>query len=241
MLAEDSKPNRIGRAKGMVKDVINKLKGDRIGLIAFSGTAFLVCPLTIDYNAFMLSLDSLDIQTIPKGGTSISLAMKEALKGYRGGLGKYKALVILTDGEDHEGDPMSIVEKAKQEGLKIFCIGLGTKEGELIPIADEMGSRVFLKDKEGRVVKTQLNEALLNKIALSTGGSYLREDERKNGLLWIYEEKLSKMEKGEFEGKMRKHNREWFQIPLIFALFLLVFEPMIGEEKKEEKREKREA
>ena len=232
MLAEDLKPCRLDRAKGMVKEFVRNLRGDRIGLIAFSGTAFLVCPLTVDYNAFLLFLDSIDGQTIPKGGTSISLAIKEALRGYREAVTPYKALVLLTDGEDHEGDLMGEIELAKKNGLRIFCIGLGTREGELIPVVDETGKRDFLKDREGRVVKTTINDALLQKIALGTGGNYLRADEKKNGLRWIYEEKLSKMEKGEFEGKMKKHYREWYQVPLFMAFVLLILEPMISGKKK---------
>jgi Ca-activated chloride channel family protein len=238
MLAEDLKPCRLDRAKGMVKEFVRNLRGDRIGLIAFSGTAFLVCPLTVDYNAFLLFLDSIDGQTIPKGGTSISLAIKEALRSYREAATPYKALVLLTDGEDHEGDLLGEVELAKQNGLRIFCIGLGTREGELIPVVDETGKRDFLKDREGRVVKTTINDALLQKIALGTGGNYLRADEKKNGLHWIYEEKLSKMEKGEFEGKMKKHYREWYQVPLFMAFVLLVLEPMISGKKEKVKRKK---
>lgn len=238
MLAEDVKPCRLDRAKEMVKEFVRNLRGDRIGLIAFSGTAFLVCPLTIDYNAFLLILDSVDGQTIPKGGTSISLAVKEALRSYRETSTPYKALVLLTDGEDHEGDLLGEIELAKKNGLRIFCIGLGTREGELIPMADESGKRDFLKDREGRVVKTTINDGLLQKIALSTGGNYLQADEKKNGLHWIYEEKLSKIEKGEFEGKMKKHYREWYQVPLFIALVLLVLEPMISGRREEGKRKK---
>ncbi len=236
MLAEDIKASRLNRAKGMTKDFVKNLKGDRIGLIAFSGTAFLVCPLTVDYNAFLLSLDSIDDQTIPKGGTSISFPIREALRDYRGRTAQHKALVILTDGEDHEGDLTGAIELAKQNGLKIFCVGFGTREGELIPVVDEAGKRDFLRDKEGRVVKTSINETLLQKIALSTGGTYLRADEKRNGLHWIYEKKLSKMERGEFEAKMKKQHREWYQIPLLIALVLLVLEPMISEKKEEVQR-----
>ncbi len=233
MLAEDIKPSRLNRAKEMTKDFLKTLKGDRVGLIAFSGTAFLVCPLTADYNAFLLSLESIDDQTIPKGGTSISSAMREALKDYRGGTTQHKALVILTDGEDHEGDLMGAIELAKKDGLKIFCAGFGTREGELIPAVDQAGERDFLKDRGGQVVKTSINETLLQKIAFSTGGTYLRADERRNGLRWIYEEKLSRMEKGEFEAKMKKQHREWYQIPLFIGLVLIVLEPLIGGKRKE--------
>jgi Ca-activated chloride channel family protein len=229
MLAEDVKPNRLERSKLAVKDLLRKLKGDRIGLIAFSGTAFLQCPLTVDYNGFMLSLNDLSVGTIPRGGTSISSAIREAIKSYEGGQKKYKILILITDGEDHEGDPLKAAKEAKKEGIKIFRIGIGTEEGELIPITDEAGNKVFLKDRQGNVVKTRLDEVSLQKIALSTGGSYVRASGAEFGLDLIYEKKLSKMEKREFESRMRKHYEERFQIPLAIALLLLFLEPFISE------------
>lgn len=232
MLAEDVKPNRLERSKLAVEDLIRKLEGDRIGLIAFSGTAFLQCPLTIDYNGFLLSLNDLDTHTIPRGGTSISSAIKEAIKTYKGGEKKYKILVLITDGEDHEGDAIKVAEQAKKEGIKIFCIGIGTKEGELIPIMDESGHRVFLKDRRGNFVKTRLDEVTLQKIALTTGGSYVHATGAEFGLDLIYKQKLSKMEKRELKSKMAKHYEERFQIPLALSLLLLFLEPLIGERKK---------
>ncbi len=153
MLANDVKPNRLERSKLAVRDLIKKLKGDRVGLVAFAGSAFLQCPLTVDYNGFLLSLDDLDLATIPKGGTSISSAIKEGIKNYKGRPKKYKVMVIITDGEDHEGDPVKAAEEAQKEGVKIFCIGIGTKEGELIPVVDDKGHKTFLKDKNGNFIK----------------------------------------------------------------------------------------
>ena len=124
MLAEDVKPSRLQRSKLAIKDLVRNLKGDRIGLIAFSGSAFLQCPLTLDYGGFLLSLDNINIDTIPKGGTSITSAIKEALRSYAGGQKKYKVLVVITDGEDHEGDPEQAAQEAKKEGIGIFCIGI---------------------------------------------------------------------------------------------------------------------
>lgn len=232
MLTQDVKPNRLERSKLAVRDLIKRLKGDRIGLIAFSGSAFLQCPLTVDYNGFSLALDSLDTETIPKPGTSISSAIREAIKGYEGGGKKYKVLVIITDGEDHEGDPLRLAEEAKQEGIRIFCIGIGTKEGELIPVRDESGATAYLKDKSGNVVKSRLNEDLLQRIALTTDGSYVRASATEFGLDLIYQERLIKMERRELEEKMVKRYNERFQIPLGLALILLLIEPLIGEKKR---------
>jgi len=231
MLAEDVKPNRLERSKLAVKDLIQKLQGDRIGLIAFAGSAFLQCPLTVDYNGFMLSLDDLNVNTLPKGGTYLSNAIKTALESYEGGKKKYMALVIITDGEDHEGNAAEWAEKAKEQGIKIFTIGIGTREGELIPVTDEAGNRMFLKDRSGNVIKTRLDEQSLQDIALTTGGSYVKATATEFGLDLIYEEKLSKMEKREVENKMIRKYYERYQFPLAIALLLLCIEPFIRERK----------
>lgn len=232
MLAEDIKPSRLERTKLALADFVKRLKGDRIGLIAFSGSAFVQCPLTVDYNGFLLSVESLNSDTIPRGGTSISSAIRQAMESYEGGLKKYKALIIITDGEDHEGNSAEAAESAQKEGIKIFCIGIGTNEGELIPVADESGNKVFLKDKSGAVVKSRLDEAALQKIALATGGSYVRASAREFGLDLIYKEKLSEMEKRELESKMSKQHEERFQIPLLAAFLLLTIEFLLSDRKK---------
>ncbi len=229
MIAEDVKPNRLERSKLAVKDLLKKLNGDRIGLIAFSGSAFLQCPLTVDYGGFLLSLDTLDVGVIPRGGTRISSAIQEAIKSYEGGLKKYKVLVLITDGEDHEGNAFKWAEKAKEEGIKIFCIGIGTKEGELIPVTGADGSKTFLKDREGKVVKSKLDDVTLQKIALTTGGSYVHATGAEFGLDLIYDEKLSKMEKRELKSKMSKQYEERYQWFLFAGLLLLLIEPFISE------------
>jgi Ca-activated chloride channel family protein len=234
MLAEDVKPNRLERSKLAVKDLIKKLRGDRIGLIAFAGSAFTQCPLTVDYNGFMLSLDALDVNIIPKGGTSITSAVQSALDSFRGGASKYKVLVIITDGEDHKGSTLEMAQKAKDAGIKVFTIGIGTKEGELIPIIDVSGNRSYLKDRSGNVVKTRLDESTLQEIALNTGGSYVKATNTEFGLDAIYEEKLSQMEKREIENKVVKKYHERFQIPLIIALLLLCIEPFVRVRKVKE-------
>lgn len=233
MLAEDVRPNRLKRSKLAIQDMVRKLKGDRIGLIAFSGTAFLQCPLTVDYNGFMLSLDSVKVGIIPKGGTSISSAIKDAIKVYKDAQAKYKILIIITDGEDHEGYPVKMAEFAKKEDITIYCIGIGTQEGDLIPFADNSGRKGFLKDRQGNVVKTRLDETTLQKIALTTGGSYVRSTSRDFGLDFIYDEKLSKFEKRELSGKMVKYYEERFQIPLGIAFLLLLVEPFITDRRRE--------
>lgn len=231
MLAEDIKPNRLERTKLALADFVKHLKGDRIGLIAFSGSAFTQCPLTVDDGGFLLSVESLATNTIPKGGTSITGAVREALRNIEGGLKKYKVLILITDGEDHEGDPVKAAELARDAGVKIFCIGIGTNEGELIPVTDENGHKTFLKDRSGAVVKSRLDEATLQKIALVTGGSYVHSSAKEFGLDLIYKEKLLGMETRELETKMAKQHEERFQIPLAIAFLLLAIEFLVTDRK----------
>ena len=139
MFAVDIAPNRLSFAKTELGDFIKRLKGDRIGLIAFSGQAFLQCPLTVDYRGFSLTLNDLSADTIPTGGTSLLSAIEEAVRSYKGAETKNKILIIITDGENTEGAVRKAVRAAKKEGIMISCIGIGTHEGEFIPILDEKG------------------------------------------------------------------------------------------------------
>ena len=232
MLATDVKPNRLERVKLSVKDLVRKLNGDRVGLIAFAGTAFLQCPLTIDYNGFLLTLDDLSVNTIPRGGTSIASAIREAINVFKGQDKKYKTLILITDGDDLEGDPIRAAKIAADEGMKIYCIGIGTTEGSLVPAIDEHGSRAWVTDKGGNVVKSQLNEELLKNIALSTGGSYVRATQSDSGLVLLYDKSISKLEKKDIEGKMNKQYQERFQYFLGIAILLLLIEPFILEKKR---------
>jgi Ca-activated chloride channel family protein len=232
MLAQDVRPNRLQRSKLAVNDLVKNIQGDRLGLIAFAGSAFLQCPLTVDYNGFLLSLNAVDTQTIPRGGTAIASAIREAVRSYQGGQKKYKVLIIITDGEDHEGDALAAALEAKKEGIVIFCIGIGTREGELLPARDETtGSQEFLKDRQGNVIKSRLDETVLQKIALQTGGVYVRSTNTEFGLDLLYRERLSKMEKRELLGKMNKHYDERFQVFLGLAIILLLAEMFISDRK----------
>ncbi len=232
MLTEDVKPNRLKRTKLGIKDLVRKLKGDRIGLMAFSGTAFLVCPLTVDYGGFLQALEDLSTQTIPQGGTNLEKALEETLQAYQKTPGLYKAIVLITDGENLEGDPLSLARKIQKEGIKIFCVGVGTQEGELIRIPGEAGELSFLKDDQGNFVKSRLNENLLSEIARVTGGVYVRASGAEFGLDLIYDRYLSKMEKRDIEEKREKRYHERFQIPLALALLALMLETCIRTRKK---------
>lgn len=233
MLTQDVKPNRLERTKLAIRDLIKNLKGDRIGLVAFAGDAFMMCPLTSDYGGFLLSLNDLDTSIIPRGGTDVGVALQEAIKGYDKTPSQYKAVVIVTDGDNLEGDPLSVAKKAKEKGIKIYCVGVGTQEGDLIRFVNDQGQQEFLKDEQGNYVKSRLNENLLQRIAYETGGAYVRSSGAQFGLDYIYQEHLSRFEKREIEDKLQKRYFERFQIPLALAFALLLIETLVGTRKQE--------
>jgi Ca-activated chloride channel family protein len=237
MLAEDVLPSRLERAKLAIRDLVKKIHGDRIGLVVFAGTAFLQCPLTIDYNGFLLSLDDVDPDTIPIGGTSLAKAIYKSMDSYEGGKKEDKILIVITDGEDLEGGLDRAIQQARADNVKIFCVGIGSTEGELIPVPGEYGKSGFLKDKKGNVVRTRLTEGPLEQMAIETGGMYIHATGAEFGLDLMYEEKLSKLQKKEIKSRRERRYFERFQIPLIFAIFLLFLEPAIGDRKKEKKRD----
>jgi len=232
MLTKDVLPSRLARAKLAIEDIVQYLKGDRIGLIAFAGSAFIQCPLTIDYNGFLLAVEDLNVNIIPKGGTNIEVAINEALESFTAGSeGIKRALIIITDGETHQGNLLRAVEKAKAKNIKIYTIGVGTKEGELIDVVNEEGQSSFLKDNQGRVVKSRLNEELLKDIALKSEGTYIKSTPTQFGLDLIFKNKIAKLEKRQSTSKMEKRPIERFQFPLALALLLLFIEPFIANRK----------
>jgi Ca-activated chloride channel family protein len=232
MLAQDVKPSRLERSKLAVEELLDLLQGDRIGLVAFSGSAFLQCPLTMDYGAFAIALNAIDADIIPHGGTSISSAIEAAMEAFEGKERKYKAIILITDGEDHVGNSARAAEEAAAQGIKIFCVGIGTTDGELIPMVDETGRINFLKDRRGRTVQSKLDETTLQKIALVTNGGYVHPSGMDFGLDIIYEEKIADMEKKELESKFRKRYEERYQIPAAIALGFLCLEAFLGERRR---------
>ncbi|MBU0634039.1 MAG: VWA domain-containing protein [Candidatus Omnitrophica bacterium] len=235
MQTKDVLPSRLGRAKLAIQDLIAELGGDRVGLIAFAGTAFLQCPLTIDYDGFLLSVETLKTDIIPQGGTDIEAAINEAIKSFsQGAEGVERILIIITDGETHTGNALAAAERAKQNNIKIYTIGVGTKEGELISIADDYGNTAYLKDKDGRVVKSRLNEPLLQEIAVKSEGIYIKATPTQFGLAMLYETKISKLQKEELKSRMEKRFIERFQVPLTLVFILLFLESFIGTRTKYE-------
>lgn len=231
MLAEDVKPNRLERAKLAVQDLVKQLRGDRIGLVAFAGSAFVQCPLTLDYQAFAESLRAVDAGIIPKGGTALGEAITAGIGAFEGHQGKHQAFILITDGEDHEGQIDAAAKQAADQGIKIYTVGIGTPDGDLIPITVD-GQQGFLKDRRGQVVKSRLDDEALKTIATTTSGAYVHADGPSLGLDVVYNDYLSRMEKRELTSTMERRFEERFQIPLFLAVMLLAAEPLVGERRR---------
>lgn len=225
MLATDVKPNRLERAKLAVRDLVDEARGDRLGLVAFAGSAFLQCPLTLDRGAFLESLDAIQVGIIPRGGTALAAAIDTSLDAFEGKQGKNQAIVLITDGESHEGDLDAAIARAKERGVRIFTVGIGTPEGELIPGA----AGGFFKDRQGQVVKSRLDEATLERIAVDTGGVYLRAAGAGLGLSGLYRDHIATLEKRELESTLERRYDLRYQFPLAVAFLLLLLEPLVGE------------
>ena len=232
MLAQDVKPDRLTRAKLAVTDLVSQLEGDRIGLVAFAGTAFLQSPLTLDYDAFRQSLDALDTSIIPRGGTNVASAIREAQDAFATGSNNQKILVLITDGEDLEAQGVEAARAAAKDGLKIYTVGVGSTTGELIPVPVEGGGTEFAKDESGQLVKSKLDEAALKEIAQATGGTYQPLGQRGEGLEAIYQQSLAPLPKQELMSRRQKVHIERFQWPLAAALACLLVDLLIGTRKR---------
>lgn len=236
MLANDLPPNRLQRVKLAGQDLIRELRGDRVGLIAFAGRAFLQAPLTIDYDAAVEALNDLDTNVIPEGGTNISEAINLAVKTFgKSALGN-RALIIFTDGEELAGDSVKIAKIAADAGVRIFTIGVGTPEGSLIPLGSQSGGTAFVKDTNGQVVKSKLDEKRLREIAESTGGMFLSLANGPTTMRELYAAGLSKMQAAEIDARMSQQPIERYQWPLGAALLALVAAMLIGERKSPARR-----
>jgi Ca-activated chloride channel homolog len=228
MLAEDVKPNRLERAKLAVEDLVKQLHGDRIGLVAFAGSAFVQCPLTLDYEAFAESLHAISVGIIPKGGTALAEAITAGIEAFEGHQGKHEALILITDGEDHEGKVDDAAKRAAEQGIKIYTVGIGTPDGDLIPLTVN-GQQTFLKDRRGQVIKSRLDDDALKKVATDTGGVYVHATGPDLGLDAVYNDYIGKMEKLELKSAMERRFEDRFQLPLLFAALLCGLEPLVGE------------
>ena len=228
MATPDMKPDRLTRAKLAIEDFANRLDGDAVGIVAFAGSAFLVCPITLDYGAFHESLASIDTTTVPRGGTNISSAIREAQTALRRRAGSDKILILVTDGEDLEGGALAAAQAAKREdGLKIFTVGVGSAGGELIPIPPAEGGG-FVKDATGAFVKSRLDATALKAIAAATGGFYVPLGAQGEGLESIAGNVLGSLAKHDLASRRQKIYIERFQWPLAGSLAALLGSLLIG-------------
>jgi Ca-activated chloride channel family protein len=228
MSTPDVKPDRLTRAKLAIDDFAGHLDGDAVGIVAFAGRAFLVCPITLDYGAFHETLGAIDTNTIPRGGTDISRAIQEAQAALRLRPGSDKILILVTDGEDLEGSALAAARSAaQQDGLKIYTLGVGTAAGDLIPIPPAQGGG-FVKDETGAFVKSRLDEAALKAIAAATGGIYAPLGAQGEGVEAIFKTVFGSIATHDLAVRLRKIYIERYQWPLAASLGMLLGSLLIG-------------
>jgi len=230
MLAEDIKPNRLTRAKLAALDLISIAKSDRLGLVTFAGIAFLQCPFTLDDEAFRQSVNVLDVDIMPQGGTAIGEAIKIAAEAFKEGTENHRIIVIFTDGEDLEGNAIDAAGEAAKKGIKIFTVGVGTPEGETLRVMGKNGKMETVLDENRRPVVSRLNQNLLQEIAAKTGGFYLQLTGAKT-IETLYERGIAPLPKGEQSARWVKKFNERFYILLLIAILLLIVEMFLPERK----------
>lgn len=231
MLAEDIKPNRLARAKLAALDLMQQARADRLGVVAFAGGAFLQCPLTLDDGAFRQCIDELNVNIIPQGGTALAEAIRTATQAFKEDE-NFKVLVLFTDGEDHDPGALEAAAEAAEIGMRIFTIGLGTQEGEILRIRDAQGHVDYVRDSEGQVVKSRLNESMLQQLAGAAQGFYLPL-RGADTIDTLYDKGLAPLPKSESEARLFRRYHEQFQWPLGLAILLLLIETIVPERKRD--------
>jgi Ca-activated chloride channel family protein len=229
MLAEDIQPDRLTRAKQAISRLVDDLSNDKIGLIVFAGDAYTQIPVTTDYISAKMFLSTINPNMVPKQGTDIGAAINLGMRSFSPGEGKSKALIIITDGENHEDDPVSIAEEASKAGIVIHTIGIGSTEGVPVKVMTN-GRKDFLKDADGNTVITKLDEEILKKVAVTANGSYVRASNSNIGLDEIFAE-IRNMKDQELESTMYTEYNDQFQIFAALTLFLLFVDFLIMERK----------
>jgi len=217
---------RLERARREITDLLERLEGDRIALVAFAGSAFVECPLTLDYNAASLFLDAFDTDLIPVKGTDLAAAIRKSLAAFQGASHPSRAILLITDGEDHSGQALAAAEEANQQGVRIFTIGIGRDEGSPIPLP----GGGFRRDRRGEIILSKLDEPTLQQIALATGGRYVRSVTGDMDLEQIYSQGIkATLEDRELGSRRRQRWHERFQWLLAMALAALMIEPLVAE------------
>ncbi len=228
MLAQDIKPSRLMRAKQAISKLVDELSNDRIGIVVFAGNAYTQLPITTDYSAAKLFLSTINTDLVPSQGTAIAEAIELSVSMFDKN-DHEKAIIIITDGEDHEGDAVEAAKKAAEIGIRIYTIGMGLPDGAPIPEYDKNGNQLgFRKDLQNNTVITKLNETMLQQIAAAGNGKYVRANNSQAGLDAIYSE-INKLEKTEFDSKIFSDYEDRFQYFLFPALLLLLLEFFIFE------------
>ena len=225
MLAEDYSPNRLERAKLAISSLVDKLRDDRIGLVVFAGTSFVQLPVTTDYASAKMFLNSINTESVPIQGTALGEAINTCIRSFSAQSEKSRAIIVITDGENHEDDPVSAAKQAADMGIKVFTIGVGSPEGKPIPYKGEL-----LKDKDGNIVVSRLDEKVLRDIASAGNGAYVRAGMSEFGLNPIVDD-IRKMDEEMFNSVVFEEFDEQFMYFFAIALVLFVIEMLIGERK----------
>ncbi len=229
MLAEDIQPDRLTRAKQAISRLVDNLDNDKIGLIVFAGDAYIQIPLTTDYISAKMFLSAISPDIVPKQGTAIGAAISLGMRSFTPGDGKSKAIIIITDGENHEDDPVKEAEEASKAGIIIHTLGIGSTEGVPSPIMRN-GRKDFLKDEKGNTVITKLDEDILKKIALATNGNYVRASNSNIGLDEIFSD-IKKMKKQDLQSTQFTEYNDQFQVFAALMLIILLGDFIIMERK----------
>ena len=230
MRAEDIQPSRLEKSKQAISKLLDKLEGDRIGIIVFGGEAYVQLPITTDYAAAKLFLESISTDMIPTQGTAIGKAVDLAVESFGKDEGKNKAIIVITDGENHEDDAIKAAESAVEKSITVHTIGMGSENGAPIPVYRDGVEEGFRKDQAGNTIVTKLNEPMLQEIAAAGNGVYVRATNSDAGLNSVLNE-LDKLEKKQFESKMYSDYEDRFQPFIIAALLLLLIDTFMTERK----------
>lgn len=224
MLAQDYSPNRLERAKLAISRMVDKLRDDRIGLIVFAGNSFVQLPITTDYVSAKMFLSSISTESVPIQGTAMGEAISTALRSFSAQSDKSRAIIVITDGENHEDDPVAAARQAAELGVRVFTIGVGSPQGTMIP----MGDGQYLEDREGNPVVTRLDDKVLQDVAEAGKGLYVHAGNREFGLDPIIEE-ISRMDDEEYNSIVFEEYDELYMYFLAVAFFFLVLEMLIGD------------
>jgi Ca-activated chloride channel family protein len=229
MMAEDIQPNRLERSKRAISQLVDKLSDDKIGLIVFAGDAYTQLPITADYVSAKLFLNSISTQMVPTQGTAIGAAINLGIKSFNPQFAGSKAMIVITDGENHEDDAIGAATQAAKDGIVIYTLGMGLPQGGPIP-ENAGGQKTYRKDRQGNTIVTKLDEQLLQKIAEAGKGAYIRANNSQVGLNNLFNE-VNKMEKSELETQIYADYDDKFQYFIGFGILLLLIDFMILDRK----------